>query len=205
MMVKYNNLEYHNLRPPYPLPHTNVKDIFEKIRLKSQNRQPLKPANNFFIYRNAMVMQNKRQPEKIDMPKLSTLASKFWKEEQPEVKKYYKQLSNTIYQSISPTGATFNGYSQMQSYEDIHLYGTRDIFSSMEHQNSFQFLDQTNNTNETLISSNLDALIVSNSFSSKNNYFCNCGCPSCSNRIEYLENYVNELQENSEYNIQYNK
>ncbi|CAG8526156.1 10684_t:CDS:1 [Ambispora leptoticha] len=198
---QYNNTslneisQYNHLRPPFP-PSITVSDVLES---KRQNRQATKTMNCFFIYRKAMVMQNENQIEKVNMPTLSKLASIFWKEESREVKEAYKQLAKMVHdylhQSISAIdfyqGASFEGYSQMEipthfSGEDI-IYGIRDSFG---HQNSsYYVLNQKNDTNETSNLSNLDALNrinVADSFSENNNY-CDCGCLSCSYRIQYLE------------------
>ncbi|CAG8520884.1 1808_t:CDS:2 [Ambispora leptoticha] len=89
--------QYEILRPPFPLRIT-VEDLLKKNDHK--NRQTLKTVNSFFIYRKAMVMQNEKG-KKCDMPKLSRIASKFWKQEPPHIKNAYKKLAEDAQELFS--------------------------------------------------------------------------------------------------------
>ncbi|CAG8442193.1 9894_t:CDS:1 [Ambispora leptoticha] len=84
-----NISQYEKLRPPYPITIT-VDDL---VRKNYKNRQALKTVNSFFIYRKAMVKQNEIETNKCDMPKLSKIASIFWKKEPDHVKDEYKRLA----------------------------------------------------------------------------------------------------------------
>ncbi|CAG8596994.1 10024_t:CDS:1 [Ambispora gerdemannii] len=86
-----NFSRYECLRPP-PYPSNIILDDILKRNI-FQNRKTLKIGNSFFIYRMVMVKQNERQAIKCDMPTLSKIASKFWKEESQQVKHCYKELA----------------------------------------------------------------------------------------------------------------
>ncbi|CAG8435821.1 5994_t:CDS:2 [Ambispora gerdemannii] len=134
--------QYEHLKPAYPLP-ISLYDLVKRRHPKA------KPMNPFFIYRRAMVKQNEKQKrkERCDMPKLSKIASKFWREEPSQVRDHYRQLAelsqilvNDYSQSnldfsqpqVSTTsldfhqGASFNGHPQTipahYSTEDL-VYG----------------------------------------------------------------------------------
>ncbi|CAI2172420.1 3945_t:CDS:2 [Funneliformis geosporum] len=77
-------------RPPYP-PSIDTDYLVENL-LKRKSKNPKMP-NEFFIYRAALVKELKANNYKIKMTNLSTLASRSWSQESPQVKSEYRKLA----------------------------------------------------------------------------------------------------------------
>ncbi|CAG8437826.1 8926_t:CDS:1 [Ambispora gerdemannii] len=131
----------------------------------------------------------------------------------------YQDKNNTVQQFLTNDfyqDASFNQYLQSTPFSahflnEDYIDGIRDSFPKnalMQYSSNFRpFSFNLNPINETSISSNSFSTSIEHSNiygvsknSNTNNHLkqCDCGCLSCKDRIEYLENRVRELQESLE-------
>ncbi|CAG8493510.1 4977_t:CDS:1 [Ambispora gerdemannii] len=200
----------------------NTNNTLDSISLDISQYKHLKPThprefpvkntsqNGFFIYRNIMVKLNNEQEQRqqCDMPTLSKIASKFWKEEPNQVKEEYKRLAKEVNESlhIPPLavefceGMHFNEYLPMSIPPDDNIISGTCFLppgfnASMPYFYPFHF--SSNQIKETSISCNLDHFSFSNSIENSSSNIS--GNSNTNNHIGNLSSNVSENSNTNKY------